>query len=178
MPRIIALTTDMSERSRAQIARAGIAKIVSKPVLLDALRAALCDDDEESPGELSPETSDDLIDATFLANQQSLLGVARLRSLQRLFDKTSADLMQTMAASAQDGNGHALARAAHQLGSAASALGLARLFARCTSLEGQAMSVAPESLASAAAELAALRRDSLAALDAHLRAPEASAALV
>ena len=132
MPQIIALTADMSERSRERIARAGIRTIVSKPVLLGALRAALRDDEEKSPADLSPETTDDLIDAAFLANQQSLLGVTRLRSLQRLFDKTSADLVRTMAAAAQNGDHRSLARAAHQLGSAASALALARLFAHCT----------------------------------------------
>ena len=174
MPRIIALTADMSERSRAQIARAGIAKIVSKPVLLDALRAALRDDDEKSPGARSSETSDAPDRRDFLANQQVLLGLTRLRSLQRLFDKTSADLVQTMAASAQAGDRHALARAAHQLGSAASALGLARLFARCNVTRrtghvdgaGDARKRPPRSLPRCA-------EDSLAALDARLRASEA-----
>jgi len=177
-PQIIALTADMSERSRERIARAGIAKVVSKPVLLGALHAALRDDQEKSPNDLSSVTTDQLIDAAFLANQQSLLGVTRLRGLRRLFDKTSAGLVQTVAAAAQDGDHHGLARAAHQLGSAASALGLARLFARCTSVERNAASMAPVALGQAVAELAALRLDSLAALDAQLGAPEASAALV
>ena len=60
----------------------------------------------------------------------------------------------------------------------ASALGLARLFAHCTAVERNVASMAPDALEQTVAELAALRLDSLAALDACLHAPEASAALV
>jgi CheY-like chemotaxis protein len=174
MPQIIALTADVSERSRERIARAGIAKVVSKPVLLDALRAALRDDARAhaAPAPLA----DELIDEQFLATQLNLLGIARLRGLQHLFDETSSSLLQTMTACT--GERPSLARAAHQLGSAASALGLARLFAHCTSVERNAASMAPDALRAAVAELAVLRRDSLGALDQRLHAPTDSAALV
>jgi CheY-like chemotaxis protein len=176
MPQIIALTADMSERSREGIARAGITKVVSKPVLLDALRAALCD--ETRPAASPGTRADALIDEKFLATQLDLLGIARLRKLQHLFDATASSLEQTMTACARAGDRTSLARAAHQLGSAASALGLARLLAHCTSVEHGVASMTPDALHAAVAELAALRRDSLSRLDARLRAPEASAALV
>ena len=172
MPQIVALTADMSERSRERIARAGITKVVSKPVLLDALRAALCGDGAPAA---SPAVADDLIDDPFLANQLGLLGITRLRSLQRLFDETSAALVQTITACARAGDRPSLARAAHQLGSAASALGLARLFAHCTAVERNIATMAPDALEQAVAELAALRRDSLAPLDERLRAECATA---
>ena len=172
MPQIVALTADMSERSRERIARAGITKVVSKPVLLDALRAALCGDGAPAA---SPAVADDLIDDPFLANQLGLLGITRLRSLQRLFDETSAALVQTITACARAGDRPSLARAAHQLGSAASALGLARLFAHCTAVERNIATMAPDALEQAVAELAALRRESLAPLDERLRAECATA---
>jgi signal transduction histidine kinase/CheY-like chemotaxis protein len=176
MPQIIALTADVSERSRERIARAGIAKVVSKPVLLDALRAVLRDD-ARAHAAPAPR-ADELIDGQFLATQLNLLGIARLRGLQHLFDETSSSLLQTMTACTGAGDRPSLARAAHQLGSAASALGLARLFAHCTSVERNAASMTPDALHAAVAEFAVLRRDSLGALDARLRAPETSAALV
>ena len=141
-------------------------------MLLDALRAALCGDGAPAA---SPAVADDLIDDPFLANQLGLLGITRLRSLQRLFDETSAALVQTITACARAGDRPSLARAAHQLGSAASALGLARLFAHCTAVERNIATMAPDALEQAVAELAALRRDSLAPLDERLRAECATA---
>jgi signal transduction histidine kinase/DNA-binding response OmpR family regulator len=179
MPRIIALTADMSERSRERLARAGIGGIVGKPVLLDALRVALArtDDDPAIAAAAAPAAADALIDENFLTEQQILLGVTRLRSLTRLFEQTSEGLAQGMTAAAQANDRVAVQRAAHQLGSSASALALARLFTRCNAIEAEAGTMTPEVLAHAAAELVALRAHSLAALSERLRdAP--SAALV
>jgi signal transduction histidine kinase/CheY-like chemotaxis protein len=175
MPQIIALTADVSERSRARIAQAGIATIVGKPVLLDALRVALA-----GRADRKVETkiaSDTLLDERFLTSQRTLLGPARLRSLQRLFDDTSATLLAGMTASARADDRAAVARAAHQLGSAASALALAQLFARCTVLERSIVAMEPHALVAAITELEMLRIESLAALDKRLL-PEASAAIV
>jgi CheY-like chemotaxis protein/HPt (histidine-containing phosphotransfer) domain-containing protein len=179
IPRIIVLTADMSERSRERIARAGIGGIVGKPVLLDALRAALArtGDDPAVAAAAGPVAADALIDEDFLADQQILLGVTRMRGLTRLFEETSATLVQGLAAAAQAHDRVAVQRAAHQLGSSASALALAKLFARCNAIEAEASAMAPEGLAHAAAELVALREVSIAALGERLRqAP--SAALV
>jgi HPt (histidine-containing phosphotransfer) domain-containing protein len=63
-------------------------------------------------------------------------------------------------------------RAAHQLGSAASALALASLFARCTAVENDAAALPVDGLRVAAEEIKALRESSLAALTAWLREPE------
>jgi signal transduction histidine kinase/DNA-binding NarL/FixJ family response regulator len=180
MPRIIMLTADMSERSRARIAGAGIEAIVSKPILLDALRAALA---RPADGAIVPPPAvpapDTLIDDDFLTNQRLLLGPTRLRDLGRLLEETSATLLRQMEEAAARADGVAVGRAAHRLGSAASALALARLFASCNAVETDAASMSPEALREAVAELAALREASVAALDARLRASEtALAALV
>nr|WP_245473468.1 response regulator [Bradyrhizobium zhanjiangense] len=44
MPRIIAVTADVSSSARERLAGAGIAKVVSKPILVNALREAIEDD--------------------------------------------------------------------------------------------------------------------------------------
>jgi HPt (histidine-containing phosphotransfer) domain-containing protein len=176
MPQIIVLTADVSERSRARIAQAGITTIVGKPVLLDALRAALTGRTDRTMG--ANTVSDALIDERFLTSQQTLLGPARLRGLLRLFEETSAALLADMKAAAHKNDQAAVARGAHRLGSAASALALARLFYRCTALERSIASMHPEALVTAVSGLATLRNESLAELDERLRASEVSAAIV
>jgi signal transduction histidine kinase/CheY-like chemotaxis protein len=166
-PRIIAVTADMSERSRERIARAGIAGVVGKPVLLDALRAALARTDNDLKVPISAAAAADaLIDEDFFTDQRILLGMTRLRSLTRLFAETSAALIDDVAAAAQAEDRVAVQRAAHQLGSAASALALAKLFARCNAIEAEALTMTPKALCDAAAELAELREASAAALEA------------
>jgi HPt (histidine-containing phosphotransfer) domain-containing protein len=61
-----------------------------------------------------------------------------------------------------------LRRTVHQLGSAAAALGLAQLFARCSAIEAVALSPSADP-AIMVDELAMLRRRSLEALDERLR---------
>jgi signal transduction histidine kinase/ActR/RegA family two-component response regulator/HPt (histidine-containing phosphotransfer) domain-containing protein len=180
-PRLIVLTADVSHRSRERIARAGIRTVVSKPVLLESLRAALTQ--PENTGELAMVVAPDvpevaaLIDDDFLADQRILLGAARLRSLTKLFGETSAELLRTIASAARTGDRVSVQRAAHQLGSAASALALSALFNRCTALENDMVTIDAAVLHEAADDLAALRDSSLAALTERL-AEGASAALV
>jgi signal transduction histidine kinase/CheY-like chemotaxis protein len=175
-PRIIAVTADVSERSRDRIARSGFYTIVSKPILLDALRRALAADHDGAGLQAQPanvpETGQGLIDEVYFAGQADILGPERLRALRHVFAETAAGLTQTIAKAARGGDHVTCRRTAHQLGSAASALGLGRLFARCTLIEANAASMSPDELAGAAAELEALRRTSLAALDERLCAPE------
>jgi signal transduction histidine kinase/ActR/RegA family two-component response regulator/HPt (histidine-containing phosphotransfer) domain-containing protein len=178
-PRIIAVTADVSERSRERIANSGFTTIVSKPILLDALHRALSPDhdglgpqaQQVQPAYVS-ETAPGLIDDAYLADQTDILGSQRLRALRQVFAETAAGLSQTITQAARGGDHLAYRRAAHQLGSAASALGLARLFARCTVVEANAASMLPDELEGAAAELEALRQMSLCALDERLCAPE------
>jgi signal transduction histidine kinase/CheY-like chemotaxis protein len=180
-PRIIAVTADVSERSRDRIAKSAFTTTVSKPILLDALRRALSPDhdglgSQAQPAQVQPadmpEAARDLIDEAYLAGQAEILGSERLRVLRHVFAETAAGLSQTITQAARGGDHVTYRRAAHQLGSAASALGLGRLFARCTVIEANAASMAPDELAGAAAELEALRQMSLSALDERLCAPE------
>jgi HPt (histidine-containing phosphotransfer) domain-containing protein len=118
------------------------------------------------------ETAPGLIDDAYLAGQTDILGSERLRALRQVFAETAAGLSQTITQAARGGDHVAFRRAAHQLGSAASALGLARLLACCTVVEANAASMSPDELEGAAAELEALRQMSLCALDERLCAPE------
>lgn len=175
-PRILALTADMSERTRERLARSDMGNLVSKPIMIDALAAALRGKDEGNSScvavvAVEPARAVDLIDPAFFAGQQILLGVPRLRGLQRLFDETSVPLVQSIVASAQSGDHLSVQRSAHQLGSAASALGLARLSAHCAFTETHAASMSPDEVREAAAQFEMLCRDSIAALDRRLRLP-------
>jgi signal transduction histidine kinase/CheY-like chemotaxis protein/HPt (histidine-containing phosphotransfer) domain-containing protein len=171
-PRIIAVTADVSERSRERIANGAFYTTVSKPILLDALRRALAPDHDGAEPRAEPayvsEAARGLIDDAYLAGQADILGSERLRALRHVFAETAAGLSQTVTRAARGGDHVAFRRAAHQLGSAASALGLGRLFAHCTAIEANAASMSADELAGAAAELEALCEMSLAALDERL----------
>ncbi|MCP1767609.1 hybrid sensor histidine kinase/response regulator [Bradyrhizobium japonicum] len=171
MPRIIAVTADVSTSARERLAGAGIAKIVSKPILINALREAI----EDDPAQKTPTAqlaAGALIDLHFLDDQQELLGAAQIEKLHQLLRQTSERLIDDIAKAAEIGDHGQLARSAHQLGSAASALGLVCLFERSREIELAAPSMSPAESESAARELAALRDASMSALDELLRPAE------
>lgn len=164
MPRIIAVTADVSRSARERLAGAGIAKVVSKPILINALREAIEDEPEQGATDAQLATGA-LIDRHFLDDQRELLGAAQIEKLHQLLQQTSERLIDDIARAAEIGDPRQLARSAHQLGSAASALGLARLFERSREIELAAPSMSPAESESAAHELAALRAASMSALD-------------
>ncbi|UEM16073.1 response regulator [Bradyrhizobium barranii subsp. barranii] len=170
MPRIIAVTADVSTSARERLAGAGIAKVVSKPILINALREAI----EDAPDEpAAPQlAAGALIDLHFLDDQRELLGPAQIEKLHHLLGETSGKLIADIAKAAAIGDHKQLARLTHQLGSAAGALGLVRLFERCREIELAAPSMSPPECESAARELAALREASMSALDDLLRSAE------
>nr|WP_249810752.1 MULTISPECIES: hybrid sensor histidine kinase/response regulator [unclassified Bradyrhizobium] len=168
MPRIIAVTADMSRRARERLAGAGIARIVSKPILINALREAIEDDAQNQPA--TPQlAAGALIDRHFLDDQKELLGAAQIAKLHDLLELTSEKLVEEIAKAAATGDPAQLARGAHQLGSGASTLGLVRLFEFCREVELAAVTMSPPECESAARELAALREASMNALDELLR---------
>jgi HPt (histidine-containing phosphotransfer) domain-containing protein len=147
---------------------------VSKPILLDALQRALAAGEAEPkpPAHAAQAAGEaDLIDDAYLAGHQDMLGAARLGALRQVFAETAAGLSQAIAEAARRGDRAGYRRAVHQLGSAASALGLGVLFARCTVLEASAAAMPADELLAAAQELETLRRTSLAALDERLCTP-------
>jgi len=170
MPRIIAVTADVSTSARERLASAGIAKVVSKPILINALREAI----EDAPDEpAAPQlAAGALIDLHFLDDQRELLGPAQIEKLHHLLGETSGKLIADIAKAAAAGDHVQLARLTHQLGSAAGALGLVRLFERSREIELAAPSMSPAESESAARELAALREASMSALDDLLRLAE------
>ncbi|MGY4296988.1 CheY-like chemotaxis protein/anti-sigma regulatory factor (Ser/Thr protein kinase) [Bradyrhizobium sp. i1.4.4] len=170
MPRIIAVTADVSSSARERLAGAGIAKVVSKPILINALREAIEDaPDEPAAAQLAAGA---LIDRHFLDDQRELLGPAQIEKLHHLLGETSGKLIAEIAKAAAAGDHAQLARLTHQLGSAAGALGLVRLFERSREIELAAPSMSPPECQSAARDLAALREASMSALDDLLRPAE------
>ena len=164
MPRIIAVTADVSTSARERLAGAGIAKVVSKPILINALREAI-EDDPRDEAAATQFAAGALIDRHFLDDQRELLGPAQIEKLQHLLQETSDKLITDIAKAAAAGDHKQLARLTHQLGSAAGALGLVRLFERCREVELAAPSMSPPECQSAACELAALQKASMSALD-------------
>lgn len=164
MPRIIAVTADVSSSARERLADAGIAKIVSKPILINALREAIEDDPEVEPAatQLAAGT---LIDQHYLDAQRELLGPTQIEKLRHLLGETSEKLIDDIAKAAATGDHKQLARSAHQLGSAAGALGLVRLFERCREVEEIAPAMSAPEQQEAARELAELQQASMRALD-------------
>lgn len=164
MPRIIAVTADVSSSAHERLADAGIAKIVSKPILINALREAIEDDPEVEPAAVQL-TAGALIDRHYLDDQKELLGAAQIERLHHLLEETSEKLIDDITKAAAAGDHKQLARHVHQLGSAAGALGLVHLFERCCEVELAAPSMSPPDCQRAARELAALRAASMSALD-------------
>jgi len=82
-----------------------------------------------------------------------------------LLGETSERLIEDVTRAAAIGDHKQLARSAHQLGSAASALGLVRLFERCREIEVAAPAMSPPEHQNAARELAELQQASMRALD-------------
>ena len=175
-PRIIILTADMSERSRERMSRGGFHDVVSKPILLDALRRALGGDGGAASDAIAAPApsagADNLIDENYFVGQEDLLGIDRLQGLRRIFATTAEERLRSIQAAARAHDGAALARAAHQLASAAGTLALSRLFERCNAIERVAATMGAVEQAAAANELDLLYRDSLAALDQRLRRAE------
>lgn len=169
-PRIIAVTADVSTRAREQLSGAGIGKVVSKPILINALREAL-EDTKDEPAAAQFATGA-LIDRHFLDDQKELLGPTQIAKLHDLLQETSDRLIEDIARAAALGDHKQLARFTHQLGSAAGALGLVRLFERCREVELAAPSMSPPEHQSAARELATLQKASMSALDELLRREE------
>jgi HPt (histidine-containing phosphotransfer) domain-containing protein len=158
----------VSRRARERLAGAGIAKIVSKPILINALREAIEDEPRDEPAAVRL-AAGALIDRHFLDEQKELLGATQIEKLRRLLHQTSEQLIGDIAKAAEIGEHTQFARCAHQLGSAASALGLVRLFERCREIELAAATMSPFECQSAASELVALRQASMSALDELLR---------
>jgi signal transduction histidine kinase/CheY-like chemotaxis protein/HPt (histidine-containing phosphotransfer) domain-containing protein len=164
MPRIIAVTADVSTSARKRLASAGIAKVVSKPILVNALREAIEEDPEVKPT-APPLAAGALIDRHFLDDQKELLGPTQIAKLHVLLQETGDKLIADIGKAAASGDHKQLARSAHQLGSAASALGLVRLFDRCRDVELAAPAMSEPERQNSARELADLQRASMRALD-------------
>ncbi|MEY9359859.1 CheY-like chemotaxis protein [Bradyrhizobium yuanmingense] len=103
MPRLIAVTADVSGRARDRLAGAGIAKVVSKPILINALREAVEDDLVAEPA-AAQRPATELIDRPFLDDQRELLGAAQIDKLHHLLQQTGERLIHDIADAAAAGD--------------------------------------------------------------------------
>lgn len=164
-PRIIALTADMSPETAQRLREAGLSTILSKPATSAALRQALSG--RKRPVTAAPAVVLDQerpIDRRFFASQRALIGRERLAKLITLFASISAELLAAMRLAAEDGDGASVERLAHQLASAAGAIGLGRVFAGASRLEQSARQLGRDELAEMVAELAGRRDEAVASL--------------
>lgn len=113
-----------------------------------ALAKGLALEDDGAPSAAAARlTAGALIDRDFLDDQRQLLGARQIANLQLLLEETSKALVADIATAVAADDRIRLARSAHQLGSAASALGLVSLYEQCNAIEATAASMSPPSAA-------------------------------
>ncbi len=173
---ILALTADLTDGSRQRCALAGIERILGKPLQLDALRrmlAAVSDADRPADPPAPVVESTALVDDDFFAERYEILGVTELARLALMFHRISRPMIQAIEAAAASGDRPALARLAHRMSSSAGAIGLVQLARGASAIERRAGEEAPvDTLVEMAASLLPLRRASLQALFAQMRAAQ------
>lgn len=164
-PEIVMLTADVSPETMRRMREAGLGKILSKPATSSALLQVLGSGTRRAEPRgsitLSPEQ---VVDETFFESQGRLIGNQRLDHLVSLFAAVSQELVVTMRGALDGADRASLARAAHQLGSSAGALGLGRVLALATRLERDAVGSPLPALAQAVAGLEQAREEALAGL--------------
>lgn len=164
-PEIVMLTADVSPETMRRMRAAGLGKVLSKPAtssaLLQVLGSGAGRAEPRGSVTLSPEQ---IVDERFFESQSRLIGDQRLGHLVLLFATVSGELLATMGAALDREDRAALARAAHQLGSSAGALGLGRVLALATVLERDAPGTSYAALSQAVAGLGQAREAALAGL--------------
>jgi signal transduction histidine kinase/DNA-binding response OmpR family regulator len=164
-PRIIALTADMSPETAQRLRQVGLTTILSKPATSMALRQALSG--RRRPVRGAPPVVLDReqpVDRSFFASQRELIGEERLAKLIDLFAVVSSELLAAMRLAARDGDVASLERLAHQLASAAGAIGLGRVVAGAGGVERSARRLGQDELAARVEELDEARGEALACL--------------
>lgn len=164
-PRIIALTADMSPETAQRLREVGLSTILSKPATSKALRQALSG--RKRPVAAAPPIVLDQnrpIDERFFASQRDLVGDERLARLIDLFTAISLEQLAAMRRAAGEGDGASVERLAHQLASAAGAIGLGRVFVSATQIEEDARQAGQGELTAMVEALAQWREEALAGL--------------
>ncbi|RDJ21986.1 response regulator [Bosea caraganae] len=164
-PEIVMLTADVSPETMRLLREAGLTKVLSKPATSSALLQVLGGGARRAePGGAIVLSSEQAVDALFFETQGQLIGDHRLDQLVLLFATVSLELLQAMRSALEAADRTGLARAAHQLGSSAGALGLGRVLARATGLERDAPAASFVVLAQDVAGLEGAREEALADL--------------
>lgn len=164
-PEIVMLTADVSPETMRLLREAGLTKVLSKPATSSALLQVLGSGARRAELRGSAVlSSEQAVDDLFFETQSQLIGDQRLDHLVSLFATVSLELLQLMRAALEEADRATLARAAHQLGSSAGALGLGRVLARATGLERDALTAPFTLLAQAVAGLEQARGEALADL--------------
>lgn len=164
-PRIVALTADVSPQTTRRMRAAGLTTILSKPITSTALLQVVGrGSNRAGRSQVVALSSEQPVDAAFFSTQRRLIGHERTRQLVALFATVSEAILAEMRASLQAADRGGLGRLAHQLGSSAGAVGLGQVLALAASLERDATSAGPETLAALVEALGLARDGALEAL--------------
>jgi len=164
---ILALTADLTPDSRRRCQAAGISVIVAKPLQRGVLRRAFAGLAKGVPPASvfeEPVNHEDLVDRTFLIEQWTVLGPARLLAAGKLLRRVSAQLLAALAMAAAADDRQAVTELAHRLRSATGALGLSRMRDLAARLESTSAQASVGELTEWLRELAELRKISIKAL--------------
>ncbi len=130
--RIVALTASVTSDETARYLDAGMNAVIGKPVMLDALEAALHGAAQAPPPATSPPPADDTIDLAVVRQHLSLLGDERFAGLVASFPALAQAALEELA---QAGSAQQRQAALHRLAGSAANYGLGALAARCRALE-------------------------------------------
>ncbi|MCW2238882.1 hybrid sensor histidine kinase/response regulator [Azospirillum canadense] len=139
--RVVVMTADMTAETRERCRRAGVDRVVSKPLHLDAVRNALSLTAPAAANGAADGDADGAVetwlDLAFLRVQKANLGVPGLIRLGRLFARTSRRTLAALEAAAAAGDAEAVRDEAHRLRGAAGVLGLTQLAAAAAAIEAR-----------------------------------------
>ncbi|MGX1788377.1 ATP-binding protein [Bosea sp. NPDC055332] len=175
LPRIVALTADVSPETMRRMRAAGLTTILSKPITSVALLQVI-GRGRSGPRPVSALSADQSVDLVFFQAQSRLIGEGRTRQLVSLFTSVSEAILREMQAALAAPDRAELRRLAHQLASSAGAVGFGRVFALASALERDAVGTDLEALALAIEALHEARSDAFAVLAKLEQAPIAATA--
>ncbi|WFU37246.1 ATP-binding protein [Bradyrhizobium sp. CB82] len=142
---VVALTADLAAADDARVAALGFAGVVTKPVRRAALDAALHvavgrAERSDGAGRSDRLAADQAADATYIAEQTALLGVAALDRLYRQFRTAGRQTIGEIVDAVRRGDGETVRFLAHRLAGSSASLGFGALRAQAEAIERAASS--------------------------------------
>jgi len=168
LPRIVAMTADMTADTAQRCRDAGIGTVIAKPLHLQALRHSLTRQGVPAVMSVAGASPAACLDLSYLFVQLETLGMSELVRLGKLFSRVSRRILAALDAAVAMGDREEIGALAHRLRSAAGPLGLTELSATAAAVEAEVRRGADVDCARIAV-LRRLRRTSLDALIAAAR---------